>query len=60
MDRARHVVICLGGSMDPGAAFLLIRGMKTMVCACSAMRHRHDRKQGSGKSSQSSANYYQD
>jgi methionine-gamma-lyase len=30
MDRIRHMVIYLGGSMDPGAAFLLIRGMKTM------------------------------
>jgi methionine-gamma-lyase len=30
MDRVRHMVIYLGGSMDPGAAFLLIRGMKTM------------------------------
>ena len=30
MDRVRHMVICLGGSMDPGAAFLLIRGIKTM------------------------------
>ena len=31
MDRVRHMVIYLGGSMDPGAAFLLIRGMKTMA-----------------------------
>src|SRR5216683_4311805 len=30
MDRVRSMVIALGGSMDPGAAFLLIRGMKTM------------------------------
>jgi methionine-gamma-lyase len=30
MDRVRHMVIYLGGSMDPGAAFLLIRGMKTV------------------------------
>jgi methionine-gamma-lyase len=30
MDRVRHMVIYLGGSMDPGAAFLLIRGMKTL------------------------------
>ena len=30
MDQVRHMVIFLGGSMDPGAAFLLIRGMKTM------------------------------
>jgi methionine-gamma-lyase len=30
MERVRHMVIYLGGSMDPGAAFLLIRGMKTM------------------------------
>lgn len=30
MDRVRHMVIYLGGSMDPGAAYLLIRGMKTM------------------------------
>jgi cystathionine beta-lyase/cystathionine gamma-synthase len=31
MDRVRHMVIYLGGSMDPGAAFLLIRGLKTMA-----------------------------
>jgi methionine-gamma-lyase len=30
MERVRHMVIYLGGSMDPGAAFLLIRGIKTM------------------------------
>jgi len=30
MDRVHHMVIYLGGSMDPEAAFLLIRGMKTM------------------------------
>jgi methionine-gamma-lyase len=30
IDRVRHMVIDLGGSMDPGAAFLLIRGMKTL------------------------------
>jgi len=30
MDRVRHMVIYLGGSMDPGAAFLLIRGIKTL------------------------------
>jgi methionine-gamma-lyase len=30
IDRVRHMVIYLGGSMDPGAAFLLIRGIKTM------------------------------
>jgi cystathionine gamma-lyase len=30
MDRVRHMVIYLGGSMDPGAAYLLIRGIKTM------------------------------
>jgi len=30
IDRVRQMVIHLGGSMDPGAAFLLIRGMKTM------------------------------
>src|SRR6266568_9008660 len=30
MDRVRSMVIALGGSMDPGAAFLLIRGMKTL------------------------------
>jgi len=30
MERVRHMVIYLGGSMDPGAAFLLVRGMKTM------------------------------
>lgn len=30
MERIRHMVIYLGGSMDPGAAFLLIRGMKTL------------------------------
>src|SRR6516162_263707 len=31
MDRVRTMVIYLGGSMDPGAAFLLIRGLKTMA-----------------------------
>ncbi len=30
MERVRCNVIYLGGSMDPGAAFLLIRGMKTL------------------------------
>ena len=30
MERIRHMVIYLGGSMDPGAAYLLIRGMKTL------------------------------
>ncbi len=30
MDRVRHMVICLGGSMDPETAYLLIRGMKTL------------------------------
>jgi methionine-gamma-lyase len=30
MDRVRHMIIDLGGSMDPEAAFLLIRGMKTL------------------------------
>lgn len=30
MKRVQHMVISLGGSMDPGAAFLLIRGMKTL------------------------------
>jgi cystathionine beta-lyase/cystathionine gamma-synthase len=30
MDRVRHMVIYLGGSMDPEAAYLLIRGMKTL------------------------------
>src|SRR5215471_8169583 len=30
VDRVRHMIIYLGGSMDPGAAFLLIRGMKTI------------------------------
>jgi len=30
MQRVRDMVIYLGGSMDPGAAFLLIRGMKTL------------------------------
>jgi methionine-gamma-lyase len=31
MDRVKHMVIYLGGSMDPEAAFLLIRGMKTLA-----------------------------
>jgi cystathionine beta-lyase/cystathionine gamma-synthase len=31
MDRVRNMVIYLGGSMDPEAAFLLARGMKTMA-----------------------------
>lgn len=30
MKRVLHMVIYLGGSMDPGAAYLLIRGMKTV------------------------------
>jgi len=30
MKRIQHMVIYLGGSMDPGAAYLLIRGMKTL------------------------------
>ncbi len=30
VDRVRDNIIYLGGSMDPGAAFLLIRGMKTL------------------------------
>jgi methionine-gamma-lyase len=30
MDRIRHLIIDLGGSMDPEAAFLLIRGLKTL------------------------------
>jgi methionine-gamma-lyase len=31
VDRARQMVINLGGSMDPGAAFLLNRGLKTLA-----------------------------
>jgi len=30
MDKVRSNIIYLGGAMDPGAAFLLIRGMKTL------------------------------
>lgn len=30
MERVRHMVIYLGSSMDPGAAYLLIRGIKTL------------------------------
>jgi cystathionine beta-lyase/cystathionine gamma-synthase len=30
MERIRHMVIYLGGSMDPEAAYLLIRGIKTL------------------------------
>ena len=30
IDQVRHMVIYLGGSMDPDAAFLLIRGLKTL------------------------------
>ncbi len=30
MDKLRHMVISLGSSMDPEAAFLLIRGLKTL------------------------------
>lgn len=30
MERVRHMVIYLGGSMDPGVAYLLIRGIKTL------------------------------
>jgi methionine-gamma-lyase len=31
MERVRHMVIYLGGSMDPEVAFLVIRGIKTMA-----------------------------
>src|ERR1700683_4361430 len=31
MDRVQHMVIYLGGSMDPEAAFLLSRGIKTLA-----------------------------
>jgi methionine-gamma-lyase len=30
VEKVRANVVCLGGSLDPGAAFLLIRGMKTL------------------------------
>jgi methionine-gamma-lyase len=30
MEKVRHMIIHLGGSMDPGAAYLLIRGVKTL------------------------------
>jgi len=30
MERVQHMVIYLGGSMDPEAAYLLNRGMKTL------------------------------
>ncbi len=30
IERVRHMVIYLGGSMDPDAAYLLIRGIKTL------------------------------
>ena len=30
MERIRHMVIYLGGSMDPDAAYLLIRGIRTL------------------------------
>jgi methionine-gamma-lyase len=30
MNRVRHMIIYLGGSMDPGVAYLLIRGIKTL------------------------------
>ena len=30
IEEIRDMIICLGGSMDPEAAFLLIRGMKTL------------------------------
>ena len=30
MRKVRHYIIYLGGSMDPGVAFLMIRGMKTL------------------------------
>jgi methionine-gamma-lyase len=30
MERVRHMVIYLGGSMDPEAAYLLIRGIRTL------------------------------
>ena len=31
IDKVRHNIIQIGGSMDPEAAFLLIRGMKTLA-----------------------------
>jgi methionine-gamma-lyase len=53
MDRVRQMVIYLGGSMDPGAAFLLIRGLKTLslrverqcqnAMAVARFLERHDR-----------------
>ncbi|HEX4541932.1 MAG TPA: aminotransferase class I/II-fold pyridoxal phosphate-dependent enzyme [Candidatus Acidoferrum sp.] len=30
MEKVRQMIIYLGGSMDPGAAYLLIRGLKTL------------------------------
>ena len=30
VERVRHMIIDLGGSMDPEAAFLLVRGLKTL------------------------------
>ena len=30
MDKVRQMIIYLGGSLDPGAAYLLIRGIKTL------------------------------
>jgi methionine-gamma-lyase len=39
MERVRHMVIYLGGSMDPEVAFLVIRGIKTMALR---MRHQCD------------------
>ena len=37
IDEVRSTIIYLGGSMDPGAAFLLIRGIKTLEIR---MRHQ--------------------
>ena len=30
VDRVRHMISCFGGCMDPGVAFLLMRGIKTL------------------------------
>ncbi len=56
MESVRSNVIYLGGSMDPGAAFLLIRGMKTLgVRIATAMRDGHGGGEVPGQASESGA-----
>jgi cystathionine beta-lyase/cystathionine gamma-synthase len=55
MERIRHMIIYLGGSMDPEAAYLLIRGMKTGRARRTAVRKRHGGCEIPGKTSQGRA-----